>query len=99
MYHRIYFWQGVGKQQNLALAAISNWRCYFKSEKNCPATRLMRVRIVVVGPDAGFALHDLVSISIAFRVEEFQLVGGGLSAGARTVHHPGVECRDAPPST
>jgi hypothetical protein len=41
----------------------------------------MRVRIVVVGPDAGFALHDLVSISIAFRVEEFQLVGGGLSAG------------------
>jgi hypothetical protein len=56
----------------------------------------MRVRIVLVGPDTGFALHDLVSIFIAFRVEEFQFVAGGLSAGARTVHHPGVEFRNAP---
>jgi hypothetical protein len=99
MYHRIYFWQGVRKQQNLALAAIQIDADSFKSEKNCPATRLMRVRLVVVGPDAGFALHDLVSISIAFRVEEFQLVAGGLSAGARTVHHPGVEFRNAPLSS
>lgn len=42
----------------------------------------MPVCIVLVGPDAGFAMHDLVSISIAFRVEEFQfrrwwLIGRG----------------------
>jgi hypothetical protein len=83
-----------GARNHFKLAANS-----FTSEKNCPATRWMRLRIVLVGPDTGFALHDLVSIFIAFRVEEFQFVAGGLSAGARTVHHPGVEFRDAPLSS
>ncbi len=59
----------------------------------------MRVCIVLVDPDTGFALHDLVSIFVAFRVEEFQFVAGGLSPGARTVHHAGVEFRDAPLSS
>jgi hypothetical protein len=99
MYHRIDFWQGGTE------AAESGARSDFKlalialSQKIPATTRLMRVRIVPVDPGTGFALHDLVSIFIAFRVEEFQFVAGGLLAGARTVHHPGVEFRDAPLSS
>jgi hypothetical protein len=58
-------------------AAESGARSDFKlalialSQKIPATTRLMRVRIVPVDPGTGFALHDLVSIFIAFRVEEF----------------------------